>query len=348
MINKYIRLDAWRENRQVPAPILLVQGESLGRKIHMQLLSYDNPINLAGLTVNFYFKKPSGKEEFLPMQIEDATSGKCFVEITSQACAEIGIISSAEIRISLNGGGNLRVLGPVLNIVPGMSDNGVESSNEYAALDQALASIDSKAPLASPAFTGTPTAPTATKGTNTTQIATTEYVQTEITPMTEHMQNNSIHVTAEKKDAWDNHISDLGIHVTADKKTAWDGHLANADIHVTAALNEKLAGFEPLKLLWSGTWESGSISVPGFQNYQYLVFETNAYAAPMLIANYTTWAKGGGNTISGGGEVITNHISFSASGDTLTLDQCVMIIHTASSSHSAKSNDKVRRIYGLA
>jgi hypothetical protein len=36
------------------------------------------------------------------------------------------------------------------------------------------------APLASPALTGTPTAPTAAANTNTTQIATTAYVQTEI------------------------------------------------------------------------------------------------------------------------------------------------------------------------
>ena len=35
---------------------------------------------------------------------------------------------------------------------------------------------DLKAPLASPAFTGTPTAPTAVAGTNTTQIATTAFV----------------------------------------------------------------------------------------------------------------------------------------------------------------------------
>jgi hypothetical protein len=34
-----------------------------------------------------------------------------------------------------------------------------------------------KAPLASPTFTGTPSAPTATAGTNTTQIATTAFVQ---------------------------------------------------------------------------------------------------------------------------------------------------------------------------
>lgn len=36
------------------------------------------------------------------------------------------------------------------------------------------------APLASPAFTGTPTAPTATKGTDTTQVATTAYVKAEL------------------------------------------------------------------------------------------------------------------------------------------------------------------------
>lgn len=40
--------------------------------------------------------------------------------------------------------------------------------------------LAAKAPLASPAFTGTPTAPTAAGGTNTTQIATTAFVKTAI------------------------------------------------------------------------------------------------------------------------------------------------------------------------
>jgi hypothetical protein len=40
--------------------------------------------------------------------------------------------------------------------------------------------LDAKAPLASPALTGTPTAPTATLGDNTTQIATTAFVNAEI------------------------------------------------------------------------------------------------------------------------------------------------------------------------
>ena len=41
-------------------------------------------------------------------------------------------------------------------------------------------SIALKAPLASPALTGTPTAPTATGGTNTTQLATTAFVQSAV------------------------------------------------------------------------------------------------------------------------------------------------------------------------
>jgi hypothetical protein len=41
-------------------------------------------------------------------------------------------------------------------------------------------SLDAKAPLASPTFTGVPAAPTAAVGTNTTQIATTAYVRGEV------------------------------------------------------------------------------------------------------------------------------------------------------------------------
>lgn len=45
--------------------------------------------------------------------------------------------------------------------------------------------LDAKAPLASPALTGTPTAPTATVGTNTTQIATTAFVAANASPATD-------------------------------------------------------------------------------------------------------------------------------------------------------------------
>jgi hypothetical protein len=51
-------------------------------------------------------------------------------------------------------------------------------ATKYAREDHVHPSDTSRAPLASPALTGTPTAPTATAGTSTTQIATTAFVQT--------------------------------------------------------------------------------------------------------------------------------------------------------------------------
>ena len=51
----------------------------------------------------------------------------------------------------------------------------------YAIRSNTIASLNLKAPLASPALTGTPTAPTANAGTNTTQIATTAFVAASIT-----------------------------------------------------------------------------------------------------------------------------------------------------------------------
>jgi len=51
---------------------------------------------------------------------------------------------------------------------------GSEFDTEFNAIASA---IQTKADLASPALTGTPTAPTATTATNTTQVATTAFVQ---------------------------------------------------------------------------------------------------------------------------------------------------------------------------
>ena len=54
---------------------------------------------------------------------------------------------------------------------------GAEIDTEYTAIASAIAS---KADLNSPALTGTPIAPTAASGTNTTQLATTAFVQSAI------------------------------------------------------------------------------------------------------------------------------------------------------------------------
>jgi hypothetical protein len=54
--------------------------------------------------------------------------------------------------------------------------------NRLAGVTSAIQTqIDAKAPLASPALTGVPTAPTAALNTNTTQLATTAFVRSQIT-----------------------------------------------------------------------------------------------------------------------------------------------------------------------
>ena len=57
---------------------------------------------------------------------------------------------------------------------------GTEIDDEFEALETSIAT---KADLASPTFTGTPIAPTAASGTNSTQIATTAFVATSFSPL---------------------------------------------------------------------------------------------------------------------------------------------------------------------
>lgn len=56
----------------------------------------------------------------------------------------------------------------------------LSATNVQAALNELDSDIQLKAPLVSPAFTGAPTAPTASVGTSTTQLATTEFVIAQI------------------------------------------------------------------------------------------------------------------------------------------------------------------------
>lgn len=64
------------------------------------------------------------------------------------------------------------------------------ASGDASALTELIAQINGKADLASPALTGTPTAPTAEAGTNTTQIATTAFVTTAVATLATTVASN--------------------------------------------------------------------------------------------------------------------------------------------------------------
>lgn len=114
--------------------------------------------------------------------------------------------------------------------LPSSTTIGGVSSTEIGYLDGVTGAIqtqlDAKAPLASPALTGVPSSPTASPGTNTTQIATTAFVVTAATDSAAGVQAN---LTA--------HIDDLtGAHAgTAISNTPAGGIAATT---VQGALNE--------------------------------------------------------------------------------------------------------------
>src|SRR5688500_5517041 len=63
-----------------------------------------------------------------------------------------------------------------LNTLDGITSTVTELNYTDGVTSAIQTQLDAKAPLASPALTGTPTAPTAAEDTNTTQIATTAFV----------------------------------------------------------------------------------------------------------------------------------------------------------------------------
>jgi len=68
-------------------------------------------------------------------------------------------------------------------------------------VDASSTDISAKADIASPTFTGTPAAPTATAGTNTTQIATTAFVTTAVPDISGKANTSDIGTTIQAYDA---------------------------------------------------------------------------------------------------------------------------------------------------
>lgn len=66
---------------------------------------------------------------------------------------------------------------------------GTEIDDEFQSIENAIAT---KADINSPALTGTPTAPTAAAGTNSTQVATTAFVQTEATTIATQAASDAV------------------------------------------------------------------------------------------------------------------------------------------------------------
>lgn len=95
----------------------------------------------------------------------------------SSITTRIGALDVSDITANLGVGKTITALSETDGKIAATASNIQITESQVTNLTSDLAL---KAPLASPELTGTPTAPTAAQGTNTTQIATTEFVVTEI------------------------------------------------------------------------------------------------------------------------------------------------------------------------
>ena len=105
-------------------------------------------------------------------------TGGSITGITDLAIADGGTGASTAANALLNFG--LTATAAELNTLDGITATTAELNYTDGVTSNIQTQLDAKAPLASPALTGTPTAPTAAVGTNTTQVATTAFVNAEI------------------------------------------------------------------------------------------------------------------------------------------------------------------------
>ena len=117
------------------------------------------------------------------LYIKKSDGGEFIVEVgpVTSVANRTGAVTLVKADVGLSNVDNTSdAAKPISNATQAALDGKASSSHGHAIADVASlqSSLDAKAPLASAALTGTPTAPTPSQGNNSTRIATTAYVDT--------------------------------------------------------------------------------------------------------------------------------------------------------------------------
>lgn len=101
------------------------------------------------------------------------------------------------------------------------------------------------------------------------------------------------------------------------------------------------------KLLWSGSWSSGSITVPDFDKYRLFQIGLEGAGAPIITAKHGTYLRGIGGFTTEAPTIITYHLGITFSGNTLTWVACNGFSHVPSGSHGSISSNGISGITGI-
>jgi len=177
--------------------------------------------------------------------------------------------------------------------VHGIADTSLLATKSYVDTADAL-----KAALASPAFTGTPTAPTAAAGTNTTQVATTAFVGTAVSALVASAPA-ALDTLNELAAALG---SDANFSTTMTNALALKGSKAELAAATVASFNNKTTSYTPVlsdegNVIEMDSASANSVTIP-----------PNSSVAFTIGSSIDVFQKGTGQTtiVAGAGVTILN------------------------------------------
>ena len=351
-----------KEKITIPA----VQGESQGRSIRVSL--YQKPgetLSLEKAAVNLYIQKPSGLLVMLAGEAEDSGKEALFT-LTRESCSEAGYCRCF-MQVVYEDQRDLRVNGLELFVLPCKLDEAVESSEEFTALERALAQVllyethvkDEENPHKTTAeqvgarpenwiptadevgarpVTWSPT-PDEIGAVPNTRTINGRPLSSDLT-----LQAFDIGAVSSSSKGTPGGVAELG---SAGFVPIFQGG-TNAGDPLSARSNLGM-----VNLLWSGNWSSGSVTVTGIQNYSVILCDvatSSGTSNNKLIAFRTTSGSfvgvgGSINSVSGNSWLLTTQCNISD--DTLSNMTTVGYSHTAGGSHGSINDYSIIAIYGV-
>lgn len=108
-----------------------------------------------------------------------------------------------------------------------------------------------------------------------------------------------------------------------------------------------LAVAQKPKLLWSGSWSSGSITVPGFSDYKLFFVQTTDGDGAFCLVDFSLLLGGGLYPLTGTSGQMIYSIRAGVSGNTLSMQNSYAILRPKDSINGGQFTRTVNAIYGL-